>query len=247
MRILGMNNQAQMTPVHQPQKSSGTVMAPRLKALLYSESMNDLRMRMEAFIAQLCLQPEKLGLYLNDVSYGEFLGAMTLMTSFREVDFNDARMRQVHEEMKHSRQFRKMAEKLCGRSLTFARKDSLATPSTKFWILKLGVFVRQSLASSFTGAKLMAMTSLYCAAIIEVRTTWLFSIISVRTKMNGIHLPIESILKDEADHINELEFELATMDSHFEDRMSRFHAFDCKLFHRYYIGNAGKMDTKCVG
>ena len=174
------------------------------------------------FLGGVIADPVKHARFLNTLSLLEHIGSRKILLTQGETGGEDA-LKHLAEETRHAHFFRKAAEKVAGRPLTYSDQDAAAPHSARMYFGRL-----DSGISAETGPG--ALAYLYVTQAIEVRAHGVYGLYEKELRAAGHSLTLRSVIAEEDAHLAAMEAALRRLDPRYGERSARFAALEAELF-----------------
>ena len=192
-----------------------------LSLLSVDENSRDLAEPVRARLAAFCAEAPLHARFLNMLSLLEHIGSRKIMASERENSWHHDRLKHLAEESRHAYFFKRVAEKLAGRSLDYSSHDTLAVASAKFYMGRLDASIAQNL-----GARLAPLAYLYMSLIVELRAIWAYRLYQTVLAEQACGINLKSILSEEELHLDSMFTQLNDSDADCSHRIALFRDFE---------------------
>jgi len=177
----------------------------------------DLAPLMRARLVAFCADAAVHARFLNMLSLMEHIGSRKIMLSQAKAEFVQSTLRHLAEETRHAYFFKRLAEKLARRPLSFSEPDTIAPASARAYMGRLDAAITNRLNGG--GSEL---PYLYMSLIVELRAVWLYRLYQdvLDTEKTGI--AIKSVLAEEELHLDAMLARLRARDPDASRHMQEF-------------------------
>jgi hypothetical protein len=178
--------------------------------------------RMQALLARICADDGLHARFLNSLSLMEHIGSRKIMASQAGGPLASDTLKHLAEETRHAFFFKRAAEAVAGRPLSYDAAELLAGPQAGLYMGRLDAFVARQAKG--------AAAYLYMSLIVEVRAVWFYRLYQSVLKGAGSFLKLTSVLAEEERHLDEMRQSLAALGEDVAARMADFSAFESRRF-----------------
>jgi len=185
--------------------------------------------RLESCMARIMLDTSVHARFLNTLSMMEHMGSRRIMMTQSNAGLEQDTLKHMSEEVRHAFFFKRQADKMAGRSMDYTDADLIAAPFARMYFKRLESFIAQNLQSE---PQTLRVTYLYMSMIIEFRAVWSFGLYQTCLDAAGVKLSLKSLLAEEQGHLDDMEKNLANLDSDTSNRIICFLAKERGLFER---------------
>lgn len=170
---------------------------------------------------------DDLAKLLNSFSYMEFLGCKGIINALDEnlLDIND--LLQVLEESKHAIIFKKLAEKISHKKISYKKSDMFCKKTCHAYIFKRIYALKKEMQSH----NLYSLHHLadYNSSLLEPRAAWMLKGFQKISDSSKIDLDFNEIIKDENFHVDFLQKRIV-QDKQFKEIITKLFAVEIKNF-----------------
>jgi hypothetical protein len=178
--------------------------------------------RVRLFLKQVCTAPERHARFLNTLSLLEHIGSRKIMASQSRAGADLAlsrhALRHLAEETRHAYFFRRAAEAIAQRELSYQANEILAGSHARLYMGRLDAFIARSASGQ--------AAYLYMSLIVELRAVWFYKIYQEVLKETGQPLSLTSLLAEETRHLEEMDEHLYGLGENLDARLPVFSAFE---------------------
>jgi len=202
---------------------------------------------MRAVLARICADAGLHARFLNSLSLMEHIGSRKIMASQAGGPLSSDTLKHLAEETRHAFFFKRAAEGVAGRELSYEAVDLLAGPQAGLYMGRLDAFITAQVrlpsacASTLAGEVAVAgprasesrrgqITYLYMSLIVEVRAVWFYGLYQSVLQGAGSFLKLTSVLAEEERHLDEMRQSLAALGEDVDARMADFSVFEARRF-----------------
>jgi rubrerythrin len=199
----------------------------------------DLIAPVSARLAAFCADPAAHARFLNMLSLMEHIGSRKIMLSQGKGALAQSTLRHLAEETRHAYFFKRLAEKLARRPLSFSETDTIASASARAYMGRLDAAITQGLNGG--GSEL---PYLYMSLIVELRAVWLYRLYQqvLDTEKTGIAL--KSVLAEEELHLDAMRARLHEMDPDAPRHIQEFASLEDVQFRGLWRAIEGDARTE---
>lgn len=183
-----------------------------------------LRAPLEALLGALCRDPEAHARFLNTLSLLEHVGSRKIMASQSPGPLSEEVLRHLSEETRHAHFFRRAAERVAGRPLSYRDADLLAPAASRMYFGRLDAGISSALGSD------RPLAYFYVTLAVETRALWLYGSYQRLLAERGIPLSLSGVLAEEDAHLAGIGAELARRDPACRRRGEAFSRLESGLF-----------------
>jgi hypothetical protein len=191
---------------------------------------------LEEFLSNVIERQDLHAKWLNTLSMMEHIGAKKIHSTDLGVDTDEIYLKHASEESRHAYFFKKLARRV-DQSLTGDyRPDYLLAPqSARFYFQKLDAMVRRDLARSNTDSiGVKRLCYLYVTKMIEERAEQVYQVYDQLLAEKDQEFRIQSLIREEENHLNEMDTLLTDLDPDFQVRSDRFRSKESKYFRVFF-------------
>jgi len=181
------------------------------------ERSRDLVPAVRARLARFCTQTSEHARFLNMLSLMEHIGSRKIMLSQGKADSKQTTLRHLAEETRHAYFFKRLAEKLARRPLSFSGSDTVAPASACAYMGRLDAAISQSLRSTAP-----ELPYLYMSLLVELRAVWLYRLYQDVLDEQRTGIALKSVLAEENLHLDAMLARLRAMDLDLARRLEDF-------------------------
>ena len=178
--------------------------------------------RMRALLARICADAGLHARFLNSLSLMEHIGSRKIMASQAGGPLSSDTLKHLAEETRHAFFFKRAAEAVAGRELSYEADALLAGPQAALYMGRLDAFVARQARG--------AAAYLYMSLVVELRAVWFYALYQSVLQGAGSFLKLTSVLAEEERHLEEMRQSLAAMGEDVDARMADFSAFEARRF-----------------
>jgi rubrerythrin len=189
------------------------------------EKSRDLVPPVCARLAAFCGDPAAHARFLNMLSLMEHIGSRKIMLSQAEAELVQSTLRHLAEESRHAYFFKRIAEKLARRPLSFGETDTVAPASARSYMGRLDATITDSLSAG--GAEL---PYLYMSLIVELRAVWLYRLYQQVLDDEKTGIALKSVLAEEELHLDAMLARLRETDPEASRHMQEFASLEDAQF-----------------
>ena len=162
--------------------------------------------------------------FLNTLSFLEYIGARKILKSLQAPLLNETLLGHIAEEAYHSLFFKKLARKVCKKQFSFEEEEMLAGRNMESYFQSLD----QKACEMTKNQKFL--NYLYTTWIIEKRAVTTYKIYNQILKENKFPFTLNSILRDEDKHLEEVETTIKKQDPDHDKHFALLKNFEAKEF-----------------
>ena len=167
--------------------------------------------------------------FLNTLSYLEYIGARKMLKSLPAPILNKSFLDHVNEEIRHSLFFKSLAEKLTQVNYGFKEQELIAGSSASHYFQEVDHY---GLKFSFSNPLL---NYLYTTYAIEQRAMIFYSIYNDMLKKKNFPFSLQSILNDEAEHLDCVLKHIQKTDPFWETQLEEISQFEHQKYFSFLI------------
>ena len=186
---------------------------------------------MRAWLLEICADPMRHARFLNTLSLMEHIGSRKIMASQSGANLHYDTLKHLAEETRHAFFFKRAAEAIMGRELTYNDADTIAGASARQYMGRLDAFIEDALPNRPREA-----AYLYMSLIVEFRAVWFYRLYQDVLAAKGLPLSLKSVLAEEELHLNEMTTRLEGLDPQREQHTRAFCAFEAERFRALWDG-----------
>jgi hypothetical protein len=185
---------------------------------------------LHCFLTNVIRKPEIHSRFLNTLSYMEHLGARKIHLTQTAPNVSESILKHASEEARHAHFFKKQSLKI----YPVDNLGILAPNQAERYFLKLEAMTIHSLRKSNVPKNQWSkLTYLYTTKLIEERAGILYKIYNdILIKSNSV-FRLNSIIKEEESHLDEMNSSLARLDQAFETRFQFLSAKESANFEKF--------------
>ena len=177
---------------------------------------------MRAVLTRICADAGLHARFLNSLSLMEHIGSRKIMASQAGGPLSSDTLKHLAEETRHAFFFKRAAEAVAGRDLSYKRADLLAGPQAALYMGRLDAFVARQAKG--------AAAYLYMSLVVEVRAVWFYGLYQSVLQGAGSFLKLASVLAEEERHLDEMRQSLAALGEDVDARLAEFCTFEARRF-----------------
>jgi hypothetical protein len=209
------------TNLNQYNDLQGTSRFPSQRLFSFSPAVSEPRLR--AFLAKVCAVPELHCRFLNTLSLLEHIGARKIMvTQTSGGALRGDTLRHIAEEARHAWFFKRQAEAVAGRALSYDDATIMAGPQARAYMARLDAYVARAAQG--------ASAYLYMSLAIELRAVWFYRIYQDVLTAGDKTIKLGGLLAEEDRHLEDMQGQLSALG---EDRLADFTAHEEILFQNF--------------
>jgi hypothetical protein len=152
--------------------------------------------RIRQLLSQICAQPDLHARLLNTLSLLEHIGSRKIALSHARADVAGDTLKHLAEETRHAWFFKRAAEGLAGRKLSFGAEDVLAGGHARLYMGRLEAFVARRVPRPLVYP--------YVTLIVELRALAFYKIYQDVLKSAGHALSLKGVLAEEDNHLRDI-------------------------------------------
>ena len=160
--------------------------------------------------------------FLNTLSYLEYIGSRKMLKSLPAEILNKSFLDHINEEVRHSLFLKNLAEKLEKASLGFKKQELIAGDSASHYFQEVDHY---SLRFSFSNSNPI-LNYLYTTYAIEQRALIFYSLYNDILKKKSFPFSMQSILNDEAEHLDHVLKKIQKIDPFWEVHQEEISQFE---------------------
>ena len=164
------------------------------------------------------------GRWLNTLSFLEYIGTRKILKSLPARILEETLLSHVTEEAFHSLFFKKLARKVTLHNCSFKKEELLAPKECEGYFQNLD----RKAESLSNGDKIL--NYLYTTWIVETRAVKVYSLYNEILTEKQFSFTLNSILKDEEKHLNQVKNLIQERDSQYEIHFQELAAFEEREF-----------------
>ena len=191
----------------------------------HSPNFNEL----ESFLEELVLHPTQHAAFINTLSLMEHIGSRKIMLSQKEM--SSEILQHLAEETRHASFFKKQAEKVFGREVSFSEDELLARKASIQYFARLDSGISNALKKKKL-PKILAYY--YVTAVIEFRAEYLYETYDAILKKNSCDFRLRGILAEEKEHLKEILAKLQELDPEHSTHLQEFISLEKTLFENWF-------------
>ncbi|RZI91805.1 MAG: hypothetical protein EOP39_32905 [Rubrivivax sp.] len=184
--------------------------------------------RIHAFLDNACADARLHARFLNTLSLMEHIGSRKIMVSQSRGLLAQDTLKHLAEETRHAFFFKRAAEAVARRGLSYDDADVIAGPHARLYMGRLDAFIDQSVQGE--------AAYLYMSLIVEIRAIWFYRLYQDALKRAGHALSLKSLLAEETQHLGEMRQRLSGLGENLEARLPVFAAYEEVLFGNLLAG-----------
>ena len=164
------------------------------------------------------------GRWLNTLSFLEYIGTRKILKSLPAQILNETLLSHITEEALHSLFFKKLARKVTLGDCSFGKKELLAPDECENYFQNL-----DRKAETLSGRDKI-LNYLYTTWIVETRAVRVYSLYNQILREKRFSFTLNSILKDEEKHLNQVKNLIQERDNRHEIHFQELTAFEGREF-----------------
>ena len=176
------------------------------------------------FLEQILQDKNLHGRWLNTLSFLEYIGTRKILKSLSAPLFNQVLLSHTVEEAYHSLFFKKLSQKVCGKDLSFKKEEMIGAQECETYFQSLD---KKSLELAKGH---VFLNYLYTTWIVEIRALKVYSIYNDLLKQKKQGFSLQSILKDEKEHLQEVETQIKKQDKNHPAHLNLLQDFEKEKF-----------------
>ncbi|HYM18757.1 MAG TPA: hypothetical protein VEU06_09355 [Micropepsaceae bacterium] len=197
----------------------------RLASSAVEETSRDLVPAVRARLTRFCAQPGEHARFLNMLSLMEHIGSRKIMLSQEKAELAQTTLRHLAEETRHAYFFKRQAEKLARRRLSFSDADTVAPAPARAYMGRLDAAISRGLSRAAP-----ELPYLYMSLIVELRAVWFYRLYEETLDEQQASLSLKSVLAEENLHLDAMLARLGEMDPDVLRRLEEFGSFEDARF-----------------
>ena len=167
--------------------------------------------------------------WLNTLSYLEYIGTRKILKSLPAHILNKTFLEHINEEARHSLFFKKLAQKLAQKNLSFKNHELLASTAGSNYFQQVDHYsVKFSCSNPITNY-------LYTTYTVEQRVLVVYSLYNELLKRKGFSFSLKSILNDEKKHFDFVLEKIKKVDSFWEKNLEDINHFEHQKYFSFLI------------
>ena len=186
---------------------------------------------MGAWLSDVCDNPARHARFLNTLSLMEHIGSRKIMASQSGTNLRNDTLKHLAEETRHAFFFKRAAEAIAGRELTYDDADTIAGASARQYMGRLDAFIEDALSN-----RPRETAYLYMSLIVEFRAVWLYRLYQDVLAAKNLPLSLKSVLAEEELHLREMKERLEELDPACEQHTRAFCVFEAERFRALWAG-----------
>ena len=163
--------------------------------------------------------------FLNTLSYLEYIGARKMLKSLPAPILNKIFLEHINEEIRHSLFLKSLAEKLTEASYGFKEQELIAGAEGGHYFQEVDHY-----SSKFSFSNPI-LSYLYTTYAVEQRALLFYSLYNDILKKKNFPFSLQSILNDEAEHLDYVLKEIQKIDPFWEAQLEEI----CQFEHQKYF------------
>ena len=175
--------------------------------------------------------------FLNTLSYLEYLGTRKMLKSLPAPLLNKVFLDHINEESRHSLFLKTIAQKLAGKNLGFKETELIAGSKASQYFKEVEHY---TLKFSFSNP---VLSDLYTTYAIEQRALIFYSLYNDILKKKSFHFSMQSILNDEADHLDHVLKTVQKIDIFWEKNLEEISQFEHQKYFALLISLEKEIST----
>ena len=156
--------------------------------------------RIDALLGRIIAQPFCHARFMNTLSLLEHMGSYKILATQRGPAIDQGTLKHVTEEARHAWFFKRQAERLAGRPLTYSPPELLAAAPAWMYFQKVEAGVERSFTTKPPALAIYLLTSL----IIEFRAIWFYALYQRALDKAGFALSLRKLTGEEQVHLQEM-------------------------------------------
>ena len=168
-------------------------------------------------------------LWLNTLSYLEYIGARKILKSLPASILNKTFLQHIQEESRHSLFFKKLAENMAQKTLSFKKNELLASKSASNYFQQIDHYTLNFNPSH------PVISYLYTTYVVEQRAMVVYSLYHEMLKRKGFSLSLQSVLNDEKDHLEYVFGKIKKTDPLWEKHLEDINHFEHQKYFSFLI------------
>ena len=186
-----------------------------------------------------CAHPAAHARFVNTLSLMEHIGSRKIMASQSDRGLSGDTLRHLAEETRHAYFFKRAAEKLAHRALSYSASETIAGAAARFYMERLDAEILHELDVSAESPLLY----LYMSLIVELRAVWFYRLYQETLAEHEQNLSLRSVLAEEELHLGAMLARLRDMDKHCAPRLKRFRSLEQQRFRVLWSA----IEVECSG
>ena len=177
-----------------------------------------------------CDTPPAHARFLNTLSLLEHIGSRKIMVSQTRGPLGEGVLKHLAEETRHAFFFKRAAEKIAGRTMTYTDADTLAPSSARMYFARLDAAIGRDVGSHAH----VEVPYLYVSLTIELRAIWAYRLYHEALVEQGVRLSLRSVLAEEELHLDQMGSHLAALGEDPNSRINGYAALEDELFRGFW-------------
>lgn len=179
--------------------------------------------------------PAEHARFLNTLALMEHIGSRKIMVSQSNGALNQDILKHLAEETRHSFFFKRAAEAIARRTLTFSDSDTLRPGAAKMYFGRLDA----SVASALEPDVHPEIPYLYVSLTIELRAIWTYELYQQELATRRGKLSLKSVLAEEEMHLSQMVDRLRELDAEPDALVPGFARLEDRLFRSFWAALEG--------
>lgn len=167
--------------------------------------------------------------FLNTLSYLEYIGARKMLKSLQAPILNKFFLDHINEEIRHSLLLKNLADKLFESRSSFKEQELIAGNSANHYFQEVDHY---ALKFSFSNS---ILNYLYTTYAIEQRALVFYSLYNDILKKKNFSFSVQSILNDEAEHLDYVMKKIQKIDPFCEIHLEEISQFEHQKYFSFLI------------
>lgn len=180
-------------------------------------------------LARFAREPDLHARFLNTLSMMEHIGSHKIMATQAGRAIDQSTLKHLAEEARHAFFFKRQAETLARRPLSFVAGELLMPSAARMYFQRLEGMMVTAYSRSSPSPKVIY---LYMSVIVEFRAVWAYRLYQSVLQEAGSAISLRSLLAEESRHLDDMAARLIEVGAWDMRRVADFCAVETALYER---------------